>query len=731
MKKLSRTSKVFSLRGLVASALSSIGILFFGVAAAPADKSSGVSTAAASSVGTWSIVPSANTSATEYNQLFGIACPSSADCWAAGYYYNGSHSQTLIEHWDGTSWSIVPSPNTSSGDSNFLLGLTCASATDCWAVGHYNSGNTPVFSTLTEHYDGNSWTVVSSPNSETGQDNELTGVTCTSATDCWAVGYYSIGNPALPTGVVVYQTLIEHWNGTSWTIVNSPNSSPAENNNLHSVYCQSTSDCWAVGGHSSAASGWLTLIEHYDGMSWNIVSSPNPSTNNYNFFLGVSCTSDNNCWAGGYNAGSTAEQSLMAHYDGASWNVVESGNTSSSQSNFPSALTCASATQCWAVGDYYNYLSGDVLTLIDRYDGISWSVVDSPNAPPNNAGQRTDFLYGVSCASTIDCWAVGYYFNANGVFQTLTEHYEGARPTPAPTATPPPAPSTTPAPTATPTPTATASPTPTPTASPSPARFLNISTRLRVQTDDQVGIGGFIINNSDPKRILLRAIGPSLNVNGTPVAGRLDDPMLELHDKNGALITSNDNWKDSDQRAEIEQSGLAPAEDRESAILRVLGPDLPFTAVIRGKNNSSGVGLVEAYDISPAANAELANISTRGFVGTDDNVMIGGFIVGPNDRGSTEVVVRAIGPSLSNKGVTNALQDPTLELHDANGAAFAANDNWQDDPGAIKIQSDQLAPDDPRESATIQSLLPGNYTAIVRGKDNSIGVALVEAYNLR
>jgi hypothetical protein len=217
-------------------------------------------------------------------------------------------------------------------------------------------------------------------------------------------------------------------------------------------------------------------------------------------------------------------------------------------------------------------------------------------------------------------------------------------------------------------------------------------------------------------------------VGSTPALDTVADPTLELHDGSGALLVSNDDWKES-QQAEIEQSGLAPADDRESAIIRTLAPG-PYTAIVRGKNGTAGIGLVEVYDLGQSGNSRLANISTRGLVETGDNVMIGGFIAGPNDRGNTAIVVRAIGPSLTSKGVPGAVQDPKLELHDQNGAVIASNDDWQTDPNANKVQSAGLAPNDPRESAIYNSMAPAGYTAIVRGANDTVGVALVEAYNL-
>jgi hypothetical protein len=299
-------------------------------------------------------------------------------------------------------------------------------------------------------------------------------------------------------------------------------------------------------------------------------------------------------------------------------------------------------------------------------------------------------------------------------------------PTPTPTPTPPitPTPTPTPTPPITPTPTPTATPTPTPTS----AQLLNISTRLDVQTGDNVMIGGFIITGNGSKNVLLRALGPSLNVNGTPVAGRMDDPTLELRDKDGNLILFNDNWKDT-QQADIEATGLQPPDDRESAIAKRLNVG-SYTAIMRGKNNTTGIGLVEVYDLDKIPGVQLANISTRGLVETGDNVMIGGFIAGPSNRSNPSVVVRALGPSLAAAGVPNTLQDPVLELHDQNGALIASNDDWATDSNSAEVIAAGLAPSDPRESALFRDVAPAAFTAIVRGKGNNTGNALVEIYNL-
>ena len=270
--------------------------------------------------------------------------------------------------------------------------------------------------------------------------------------------------------------------------------------------------------------------------------------------------------------------------------------------------------------------------------------------------------------------------------------------------------------------------------SPAVGQPLNIATRLRVQTDDNVLIGGFIIAGTDPKRVIVRGIGPSLASAGVP--GFLADPVLELHDASGATLETNDNWKTksdgSSQQAEVEATTIPPTNDLEAAIVRTLPANgARYTAVLRGKNNTTGIGVVEAYDLDQAANSTLANISTRGLVETGNNVLIGGFIAG---RGLTKVVIRAIGPTLASSGVANPLQDPTLELHDSSGVTIASNDNWKTKSDGssqqAEIEATGIPPENDLESALVASLPPGNYTAIVRGKSNSTGVAVVEVYNL-
>jgi hypothetical protein len=248
---------------------------------------------------------------------------------------------------------------------------------------------------------------------------------------------------------------------------------------------------------------------------------------------------------------------------------------------------------------------------------------------------------------------------------------------------------------------------------------------MRVQTGDNVGIGGFIIAGSAPKHMLLRGLGPSI----TGVSGVLSDPVLELHGPGAFATVTNDNWRDDPaQETAILATGIAPTNNLESAIDATLNPGA-YTAVVRGKNNTSGLGLVEVYDLSQAVLAKLANISTRAFVSTGDNIVIAGFVLG-NHSGNDRIVVRGIGPSLAALGVSNTLADPTLELRDSNGALLMANNDWQENAAqAAELTAAGLAPTNPLESGIAATLSPGAYTALLAGLNNGIGIGVVEVYD--
>jgi hypothetical protein len=253
------------------------------------------------------------------------------------------------------------------------------------------------------------------------------------------------------------------------------------------------------------------------------------------------------------------------------------------------------------------------------------------------------------------------------------------------------------------------------------ATFVNISTRLRVQAADNAMIGGFIITGTEPKTVLVRGIGPSL-----PLVGALADPFIEVHGPSGELLATNDNWQDATTRQEIIDSGLAPSNDLEPALWGVINPGA-YTVVVRGKNDATGIGLFEVYDLDQTVESNLGNISTRGSVGTGNDVMIGGTIIA--GAVPARVLFRAIGPSLTNFGISNALGDPVMELHDGNGVLIATNYNWRDTQEA-EISATGLAPSNNLESAILRDLSPGPYTAIVRGLNDTTGIALIEVYNL-
>ena len=364
----------------------------------------------------WSIVPSPNTRSDQDNLLNGAECNSASDCWAVGYYVNDSDAeQTLIEHWDGVSWSIVGSPN-GNASSNLLEAVTCVSASNCWAVGFYRNGS--LDQALIERWDGNSWQLVTSPDTIAPSDKYLYGITCPSASQCWAVGnsYGAAG---------VDQTLIEQWDGNSWTIAVSPNANATSDNDLRSVTCTSVSDCWAVGSYIN--NRYQTLIEHWNGVAWIVTQSPNTSTTVDNFLYGVTCVSTSGCWAvGAFNYSHT----LVQKWDGSNWSIATAPD-----SGVLIGVTCNLATDCWAVGS--GIRGGAAQTLTEHWNGTAWSTISSPNI---NTGFRPNGLSAVTCLTAADCWVVGTHNEANNVGdtpQTLTGHWDGAQWTVIPSANDP------------------------------------------------------------------------------------------------------------------------------------------------------------------------------------------------------------------------------------------------------------------------------------------------------
>ena len=344
--------------------------------------------------------------------LLGVTCSSLSDCWAVGIRGNN-----LIERWNGSLWSMVRSPNTIVPTDNQLSGLSCATASSCWAVGSYFGNNYQ--RSLFERWDGNSWEVADAPYTS-GVFWTPTAVTCASSVaDCWSVGYKFFFE-----GHRDYSdTMHDHWNGNSWVLDELP--AAAWESFLSGVTCASMSNCWAVGYATNADSPYGsgsplgTFIMHWSGASWATVPSPNVASAQNSVLRGVACASASNCWAVGNDRTDTNVHTLTEHWNGSSWAIVPSPNASSI--NLLMGVVCTSASDCWAVG-FATMNSGTVQTLIEHWNGSAWLVVTSPNTDTT----RTNELKGVSCASASDCWAVGDYVNNAGAAQTLTEHWNGS-----------------------------------------------------------------------------------------------------------------------------------------------------------------------------------------------------------------------------------------------------------------------------------------------------------------
>src|ERR1700736_515874 len=364
----------------------------------------------------WSIVPSANPS-TANNQLHAVACSSAVDCWAVGTYKTGlqnRYTQTLIEHWEGSSWSAVTSPNTGSTLQNRLNGVTCTSASDCWAVGYARTSatNQPA-QTLVQHWDGTVWSTVTSPNLSVTQDHVLTSVACSSATDCWAIGYYDTGAIG-SNGRPIYQTLTERWNNAAWLIVSSPNTSALDANFLLDVACVSSTQCWSV-GYAYGSTSEQALIEQWNGSAWSIVAAPTSQDTQYNYLYGVTCASASQCWATGY---SECQHTLTERWDGSTWTIVPSPSAVGGGSrNVLFDVACSAPSDCWAVGE-----NSVGQSFIQHWNGKIWSQVLVPFGMPAHFNS----LGAVTCNATHDCWAVGYYYNSGGFDQALAEHWDGA-----------------------------------------------------------------------------------------------------------------------------------------------------------------------------------------------------------------------------------------------------------------------------------------------------------------
>jgi hypothetical protein len=357
----------------------------------------------------WSIVSSPNVNGA-YNILSGTTALSASDVWAVGDSFNTSTSiqQTLIEQWNGTSWSIISSPDIGPSDS--LSGVAAVSASDVWAVGSSsNSMHYP--QTLIEKWNGTQWKVVPSPNVK-GDQNTLSAVTVVSANDIWTVG------SSFNANTKSIQTLTEHWNGTKWSIVSSPNGSNSFNS-LNGVTAVSSNDVWTVGdSYNAQTQVGQTLIEHWDGTKWSVVSSPNGGTNDTLF--GVAAASANDIWAVGISStGVALQKTLIEHWNGTQWSVVNSPSLKQ-HDNLLNGVAVISANDIWAVGVSSTRNPSVDQTLTEHWNGTKWSIVSSPNVQGYN-----DYLNGVAAFSAHNIWTVGSAFDPNNHMssQTLTEFH--------------------------------------------------------------------------------------------------------------------------------------------------------------------------------------------------------------------------------------------------------------------------------------------------------------------
>jgi len=383
----------------------------------------------------WNVVPSP---ALDDHYLSSVDALSSTDIWAVGWYRGGSVRRTLTMHWDGTQWSVVPSPSPGTTYSG-LQGVAAISSNNVWAVGDYWDGTR--MRTLTMRWDGTQWSTVPSPNVDL-QNHYLNGVAAVSPTDIWAVGYSLSG------------LLILHWNGTQWSVMSTPTPAGAINTYLMSVYTLSSSDVWAVGAYTTAA-GHNTLTLHWDGSQWAHVPSPGPPTNRSIWLTDVHGSAPDNVWAVGYYSDATLYHSrtFTLRWNGSAWSYVASPSVGSGH-NYLHGVAVVASDDVWAVGDY----GRPSMTIILRWNGTEWTVVDSPN-PSSSSNHLTD----VTALSADELWAVGDYDN-----QSLILKYTGTCSTPTATSTIAPSP--------TPTATIIPSPSSTPHCTTGPDYYTNVTT---------------------------------------------------------------------------------------------------------------------------------------------------------------------------------------------------------------------------------------------------------------
>jgi ferredoxin len=380
---------------------------------------------AGSTSGSWTIVSSPDPGTSVYASPSAVTCTGPRNCWAVGTYDDSSTAEhTLAEHYDGTTWSVspIPTPSATVVDNTVALlldGVACTSASDCWAVGSYKDSHL-VWHMLIEQFSNGAWNIFPSSNPSGVDYAILDAVTCAGAGDCLAVGYYEDDSGK-------NYTLTEKYDGIGWNQVSSPNPSSTAGALLSGVSCISASDCWAVGSYTDIPAGLgmqqsYTLAEHFNGSTWSIDYPPTRGGSISVALPSVACTSDGNCWAvGSYIDSSLNEGTLAEQYSGGVWTIVSSPAPPGATSVEPSGVACTSDSNCWLVGAYVDS-SSDSHTLAEEYDGSAWTIVSSPT--PGGTNGESVGLSAVACASDSNCWAVGSYDDSSFDSHTLVEQYE-------------------------------------------------------------------------------------------------------------------------------------------------------------------------------------------------------------------------------------------------------------------------------------------------------------------
>lgn len=349
--------------------------------------------------------------------LHGEAAISATNVWAVGNSTDASGNvTTLIEQWNGTSWSIVTSPNPVGGTNNQLTSASATSASDVWAAGSYFDSTTNTNEPLIEHWNGTSWSIVTSPNSGT-PDNSLTGIVAISTSDAWAVGSSEIANSSN------LQPLLEHWNGKSWKLVTAPTPSQTVSNYFNGVAALSATSIWVVGGSTTSSNTTVTLTERLSSNTWKVVASPSPGTGNLGSALNsVAAITSGNVWAVGQfypNSSPTSEETLVEHWTGTQWKVVTSPNSPSGVSgNGLFNVTPETKSNVWAIGAYYDSQSNPQV-LTEHWNGKTWNIVSAPN--PGTLENQA--LAAARIPSSSRVWLVGFTSNASGSGQPLSERY--------------------------------------------------------------------------------------------------------------------------------------------------------------------------------------------------------------------------------------------------------------------------------------------------------------------